>query len=72
MERTIPITLQWDETFDVGADTGTPVNDKDYQVPFRFTGRLAKLTINVGRPKLAPADEKLLMEQARRNNRASE
>jgi len=38
MERTIPIILQWDETFDVGADTGTPVDDKDYQVPFMFTG----------------------------------
>ena len=30
MERTIPLILQWDETFDVGADTGTPVDDKDY------------------------------------------
>ena len=24
----------WDETFDIGADTGTPVDDADYQVPF--------------------------------------
>ena len=30
MEHTIPIILQWDETFDVGADTGTPVDDNDY------------------------------------------
>src|SRR5262249_24900992 len=28
MEHTIPLILQWDETFDVGADTGTPVDDK--------------------------------------------
>src|SRR5258705_501758 len=51
MERTLPLTLQWDETFDVGADTGTPVDDKDYQVPFKFTGKLNKLTIAVDRPK---------------------
>jgi len=25
-----------DETFDIGVDTRTPVNDKDYQVPFEF------------------------------------
>jgi hypothetical protein len=40
MERTLPLILQWDENFDVGADTGTPVDDNDYQVPFRFTGKL--------------------------------
>jgi hypothetical protein len=47
MEQTIPITLQFDETFDVGADTETPVDDQDYQeVPFEFTGKLDKLTIS--------------------------
>ena len=60
MERTIPMILQWDETFDVGADTGTPVDDKDYQVPFRFTGKLDKLTIKIDRPKLTPEDIKKL------------
>ena len=34
MEHTLPLILQWDETFDIGSDTGTPVDDKDYQVPF--------------------------------------
>src|SRR5262249_52763036 len=43
MERTLPLILQWDENFDIGADTGTPVAD-DYQIPFRFTGKLNKLT----------------------------
>ena len=28
MERTVPLILPWDETFDVGVDTGTPVDDK--------------------------------------------
>ena len=37
-----------DETFDVGIDTRTPVDDKDYQVPFRFTGKIAKLTFKLG------------------------
>jgi arylsulfatase len=72
MERTIPITLQWDETFDVGADTGTPVDDRDYQVPFKFTGKLTKLTINIDRPKLTPEDAKRLMQDGQRNNRMAE
>jgi len=72
MERTIPIILQFDETFDVGADTGTPVDDKDYKVPFEFTGTLTKLALAIDRPKLTPADEKLLMEEGQRNNKASE
>jgi arylsulfatase A-like enzyme len=71
MERTLPLILQWDENFDVGADTGTPVDDKDYQVPFKFTGKLAKLTLTIDRPKLTPEDEKRLME-AQRNNKTSE
>jgi arylsulfatase len=72
MEHTLPLILQWDENFDVGADTGTPVDDKDYQVPFRFTGKLTKLTLKINRPKLTPADEKLLQEQSQRNNKMSE
>jgi len=71
MERTIPLILQWDENFDVGADTGTPVDDADYQVPFRFTGKLIKLTLTINRPELTPEDIKKL-EEAQRNNRVSE
>ncbi len=71
MEHTLPLILQWDENFDVGADTGTPVDDKDYQVPFTFTGKLNKLTLTIDRPQLTPADIKML-EQAQRNNHASE
>jgi arylsulfatase len=72
IERTIPVILQWDETFDIGIDTGTPVEDKDYKTPFKFTGKLVKLTIKIDRPKLSPADIKLLEEGAQRSNRASE
>jgi arylsulfatase A-like enzyme len=71
MEHTIPLIMQWDENFDIGADTGTPVDDHDYQVPFKFTGTLDKLTLKIDRPKLSPADiEKL--KAATRNNRAAE
>jgi arylsulfatase len=70
MEHTIPLIMQWDENFDIGADTGTPVSD-DYQVPFKFTGTLNKLTLQIDRPKLSPADIEKLKE-ATRNNRAAE
>lgn len=64
MEHTIPIIMQFDETFDVGADTGTPVDDKDYQVPFKFTGKLNKLTLKIDPPKLTPADIRKLKAAA--------
>ncbi|MFO1060042.1 MAG: arylsulfatase [Dongiaceae bacterium] len=72
MERTIPVILQWDETFDVGADTGTPVDDADYQVPFAFTGKLDKLTLSIDRPVLTPADIETLQKEAQRNNSAAQ
>jgi arylsulfatase len=72
MERTIPLLLQWDENFDVGADTGTPVDDQDYQVPFRFTGKLDKLTLRIEPPRLTAGDLKLLQEEAQRNNRMAQ
>jgi arylsulfatase len=72
MERTIPLILQWDETFDVGADTGTPVDDKDYQVPFQFTGKLNKLTLSIDRPKLTPEDIRRLEQDGQRSNSKSE
>jgi arylsulfatase A-like enzyme len=38
IEHTTPVLLTIDETFDIGSDTRTPVDDADYQVPFPFTG----------------------------------
>jgi len=60
MERTLPMILQWDESFDIGSDTLTGVNDADYQPPFTLTAKLNKLTIKVNRPQLSPADIKTL------------
>ena len=72
MEHTAPLIFQWNETFDVGADTGTPVEDADYQVPFRFTGKLNRLTIELRPVPLSAADEKLLEEKGNRENEASQ
>ncbi|MXN67248.1 sulfatase-like hydrolase/transferase [Stappia sp. GBMRC 2046] len=71
MERTIPIILQWDESFDIGSDTLTGVNDADYKPPFPLTAKLDKLTIKIDRPQLSPEDIKKL-EAAMRDKKASE
>ncbi len=73
MKQTIPFLLQWDESFDVGADTLTPVDDRDYRVPFAFDGTIEKLTIRIARPQLSAADiEKLKAALPGASNRASE
>ena len=60
MPHTLPMILQWDESFDIGSDTLTGVNDADYQPPFPLTAKLNKLTIKVDRPKLTEEDIKKL------------
>jgi arylsulfatase len=62
MERTIPIILQWDESFDIGSDTITGVNDADYLPPFPLTAKFNKMTIKIDRPQLSPEDIKKLKE----------
>ena len=62
MPKTMPMILQWDESFDIGSDTLTGVNDADYQPPFPLTAKLDKLTINIDRPQLTPADIKTFEE----------
>jgi len=56
MPRTLPMILQWDESFDIGSDTLTGVNDADYKPPFALTAKLNKLTVKLDRPQLSPAD----------------
>lgn len=72
IEQTIPFIFQWDETFDVGMDTGTPVEDKDYQVPFSFSGKLNKLTLQLFPQELSHDEQKVFHEKSQRNNAASE
>ncbi len=63
--HTIPLLMSIDETFDVGSDTRTAVND-DYKLPFRFTGTINKLTFNLGPEQLTDADRKIIAEQLAR------
>lgn len=53
--HSVPFVFGVDESFDVGSDTGTPVDDKDYQVPFAFTGSLQKLTVKLEPTQLSAA-----------------
>jgi len=67
--HTVPALWTIDESFDVGVDTRTSVDDKDYQPPFRFTGKLDKLTVKLEPAKMAADDEKNQAEAiARLNN----
>lgn len=71
MQKTLPMILQWDESFDIGSDTLTGVNDADYTPPFVLSAKLNRLTIDIDRPQLSPEDIKAL-EAAMRNNTMSE
>jgi len=42
----------------VGSDTGTPVHDKDYACPFKFTGKPEKLTVKIGPSQMLPTEKK--------------
>jgi arylsulfatase A-like enzyme len=66
--HTVPALMTIDETFDVGVDTRTGVDDKDYQPPFRFTGKLDKLTIKLGPNQMMAVDEKAKAEAIARVN----
>ncbi|MBP7868202.1 MAG: arylsulfatase [Acidobacteria bacterium] len=46
LDATIPLRFSLDETFDIGEDTGTPVN-LTYDVPYRFAGRIGKVTFTL-------------------------
>jgi Sulfatase len=47
IERTIGVRFSLDETWDVGEDTGTPVEFNVYDVPFKFNGELKKLSVDL-------------------------
>ena len=64
IERTLAFRLSLDETLDCGEDTGTPVNE-DYHVPFKFTGELKQVVIDLTpEPLSAHDDAKLKAGQA--------
>jgi arylsulfatase A-like enzyme len=66
--HTVPAIMTIDESFDVGVDTRTGVDDKDYKPPFRFTGKLDKLTIKLGPSQMMASDHKAKAEAIARVN----
>jgi arylsulfatase A-like enzyme len=56
--HTIPLLMSIDETFDIGIDTRTGVDDNAYRVPFRFTGTINKLTYKLGPEQLSAEDKR--------------
>ena len=54
LEHTTPITFPEDETFDIGQDTRTGVAmiEHRYDAPFKFTGKIDKLTVEL-KPEVA-------------------
>ena len=66
MEFTVPLTKPLDTVVNIGTAAGTPVDDADYKIPFKFNGTIAKLTILLEPPKLTPEDvQKLKTAEAR-------
>ena len=61
--RTVPFRFSADETLDIGEDTGTPVSE-DYHVPFKFTGTLNKVMIEINESQLT-AEEKEEIRKAK-------
>ena len=62
IEQTQCCVFSADEGADVGADEGTPVTEA-YKVPFKFTGKIASVTIELKEMKKADRDD---AEQARK------
>jgi arylsulfatase len=62
LEHTTPIMFPEDETFDVGMDTGTPVSlvEYRYECPFKFTGKVNRLTFTLGPPQYTELERKNL------------
>jgi len=57
IKHTIPLIMSMDETFDVGLDTRTGV-DHSYELPFKFTGKIDKLTFKLGASQLSEVEKK--------------
>jgi len=56
IDRTQCCSFSADEGADVGADEGTPVTEA-YKVPFKFSGKIGKVTIELKDVKTADRDE---------------
>ena len=63
IEQTQCCAFSADEGADVGADEGTPVTEA-YKVPFKFNGKIAKVTIVLKEEKRADNDDAELARRA--------
>jgi hypothetical protein len=74
MENTTPIMFPEDEDFDIGQDTRTPVAliEYHYDCPFKFTGKISKLTFELGPAQYTEEDRKQLPAIADRVARAKD
>ena len=55
IERSVPIQFSLGEGLDIGLDTGSPI-DFSYKMPFKFTGRIEKVTVEI-KPGAKPMAE---------------
>jgi arylsulfatase A-like enzyme len=64
MEHSTPITFPEDETFDIGSDTrsGVAMVEYRYDVPFKFTGTINKVTFDLA-PEQVTAQERKRMHK---------
>jgi arylsulfatase len=74
MEHTTPITFPEDETFDIGQDTRTGVAMLEYRYdcPFKFTGKIDKLTFDLGPVQYTEKERKQLPAIAERVRQAKD
>jgi hypothetical protein len=54
-----PFLMAIDESFDIGSDTRTGVDDS-YKLPFRFNGTINKLTFKLGKEQLSAEDREVM------------
>ena len=65
--HSIGFLMAIDESFDIGSDTRTGVDDS-YKLPFQFTGKIDKLTFNLGPTQMTSSEQKSMrhaLERAR-------
>jgi arylsulfatase len=58
VEHTIPFLMSIDESFDIGSDTRSGVDDS-YTLPFSFTGTIDKLTFTLGSEQISEEERKV-------------
>ena len=56
---------------DVGEDTGTPVKET-YDVPFKFTGQIEKVVVNLSDTRLGEGDQQKLSDMQQKAKLATE